>query len=236
MINMLALFGTEAVAFWTLFGGLCAVGSNIVLQLVIALCGYCYSIFRGMTRMQYTSSSGTEEIGTADFAYKLITNDAIQKLFTTLLIVAIILLVLSVIVKTITSEFNFQKDGNAKSKILFDAVKALALFIVVPIVSILGLMLANFLLGVIITALESTIGIAEWFNFTNLLEGIVGNVGWGSALNAVLSILGVMNFIMIGCMWPVAKNFWAQQLACFNECLKLQCYGRFLPLLLRLCL
>lgn len=224
MISQLA-FGIDGAMMIAFFVGIFAMmvaGSEIMLHgIVIPLCGACYSFFRGMTQLQFSTSSGESGIGTGDFAYKLITNSAIQKLFTTLLIVAIVLLVISTIIKAITSEFNFQKDGNSKSKILLDAVKALALFVIVPIASILGLMLANFLLGVIVKALENAVGVADAGALTGLLRSIVGNVGWGNALNQVLSIFGVMNFILIGCMWPVAKKLLGAVIGMFQRMFEL---------------
>jgi len=195
--------GAETAIFMGVTLALLILLSGAMVESMILVVSYTYNMFRAVIG---ANLSDNVEIAYGDMVFKVLADKSIQNIFWAMFIVAIIMLVISTIFKTITSEFNFQAGGNAKSKILISAFKALALFVVVPVVGIFGLMIANFLLGAIVTAIE---GSADTRDFIAIVQDSVGIQSAGDYFSVLT------NLIKIGLLWPIAKKFFGATVGVF---------------------
>ena len=89
---------------------------------------------------------GTTTTSGDDLVLTLINSKTIQNIFWALSIIALFLLVVSVIVAIIRSEYQWDKQGNSKGPIFGKALKALALYFTVPVACIFGVWGASQLL------------------------------------------------------------------------------------------
>ncbi len=99
------------------------------------------SIFRSMAGLDLYYYQGEEQSG--DIVISIITSDTIMTIFWSVLVVAIMLLFVTTFVAIIRVEFTEKGAGNAKGPIIGRAIKSLAYFAIVPVVSIFGIWIAN---------------------------------------------------------------------------------------------
>ncbi len=191
--------GLETMFFMALILGILLSLSGLILQIELFIVEIFYGLFRKFITFETNSSTGA--------IIQVLKEPAIQKFLLAIFLVALILLILSTIVKVITLEFNFNKDGNNKSATLKAACKAIAMFVVVPIVSVFGLIIANLLLGVILNALENVLDIpsfVELFNSWGTSNGILN--GLGSVILVFIPINLVGTLISLGLAMPLVKK------------------------------
>lgn len=86
---------------------------------------------------------------TGDIIEVLLKTDIVRNLFISLLVLGIILLGIVTFVSIWKTEWNFDKDGNSKSKIWNSVFKALFNFIAVPVIALFGIFVGNALLRAI---------------------------------------------------------------------------------------
>ena len=98
-------------------------------------------IFRSMAGLDLYYYQGEEQSG--DIVISIITSDTIMTIFWSVLVVAIMLLFVTTFVAIIRVEFTEKGAGNAKGPIVGRAIKSLAYFAIVPVVSIFGIWIAN---------------------------------------------------------------------------------------------
>lgn len=108
---------------------------------------FCQSLFRKLVGLDtiYFNGSSTAD----DIVELLIRTDVVRNLFISLLVLGIILLFITTFISVWKSEWNFEKDGNSKTKIINAALKALFNFIAVPVVAVFGIVVGNAVLKAI---------------------------------------------------------------------------------------
>lgn len=106
----------------------------------------------GMGR--YWDASGTEFVN-QDPILSLVTNDAVLQVFLALTIVAVIMLILTTIIAMIRTEYTTEGAKNTKGNIIGTALKSLAMFFIVPISCIFGIVLCS---GVLKAVYNATAG------------------------------------------------------------------------------
>lgn len=106
----------------------------------------------GMGR--YWDAKGTEFVN-QDPILSLVTNDAVLQVFLALTIVAVIMLILTTIIAMIRTEYTTEGAKNTKGNIIGTALKSLAMFFIVPISCIFGIVLCS---GVLKAVYNATAG------------------------------------------------------------------------------
>ena len=108
----------------------------------------CQIIFRKFAGIADTGLNFNGEDTTGDFVLTLIQTDIVQNLFISLSILAVIILLIATFVGTIKAEF--AKDGNNnKRKVIKNAFRGLANFVLVPVICLFGIYMGNALLKAI---------------------------------------------------------------------------------------
>lgn len=118
---------------------------------------YAYSIFYylfmgicsmvNFAEMLFKKFAGIDPIMTTDGQMKIldvfVKSNEIWGLFVSILILSIVLLFIFTIVAVIKSEFSLDAKGSAKGPIIARSLKSLAMFVIVPVVSLLGVYAVN---------------------------------------------------------------------------------------------
>ena len=110
------------------------------------LIDFVQTVFRRIAGLDtYWFKNGTSlEAQSGDIVESLLISDTVWTVFSSVLIAAIILLFVATIIAILKTELN-EKD-NAKGPVIKQALKAIAYFVLVPVVCILGVTLANIFL------------------------------------------------------------------------------------------
>ena len=110
------------------------------------LIDFVQTVFRRVAGLEtYWFRSGTSvDEHSGDIVESLLVSDTVWTVFISVMIAAIILLFVSTIIAILKTELN-EKD-NAKGPVIKQALKAVAYFIIVPVVCVLGVTLANIFL------------------------------------------------------------------------------------------
>ncbi|MCL2770791.1 MAG: hypothetical protein FWD89_00560, partial [Firmicutes bacterium] len=95
------------------------------------------------------STTRTNPEAGVDLVLLFIQSPMVWNVFLSLGLVAVALLGISTLIAILKSEWNFEKEGNAKGPIFGKAIKALLLFFAVPASAFFGVMFANMILRVI---------------------------------------------------------------------------------------
>lgn len=118
---------------------------------------YAYSIFYylfmgicsmvNFAEMLFKKFAGIDPIMTTDGQMNIldvfVKSNEIWGLFVSILILSIVLLFIFTIVAVIKSEFSLDAKGSAKGPIIARSLKSLAMFVIVPVVSLLGVYAVN---------------------------------------------------------------------------------------------
>ncbi len=115
-----------------------------------------------------------------DSSYSLIST-----VFYSFIIFGVILLVLSTIVSIIKAHYNYDATKSHPLKIVYGSLKSLTLVIIVPVVSLLGIMLAQILLKTLDEITTSSSGAATESMFSTTTTDNEGNVTSVSIANQV---------------------------------------------------
>ena len=109
-------------------------------------------LFRKFAGLDGMSLAGGEE---GDIVMQFINSSIVQQVFLSMVILAIVLIFITSFVAVIKTEFD--KEGkNSKRKVIKNAFRGIANFLIVPIVCIFGLIVGNALLRTIDAALTAT--------------------------------------------------------------------------------
>ena len=136
--------GIGSVLFWIVRMGVWVVNiCETFARKLVALDTYYYN---GQL-IDANTNSGTTI--TNDILEVLVRSDVVRNLFLSLLALAIVLLIIVTFVSVWKTEWNFEKDGNSKSKVINAAFKALFNLIAVPVIAFFGIIVGNALLRAI---------------------------------------------------------------------------------------
>lgn len=131
---------------------------NIFMGLFKSLVAYIYTIFYYLFMgVAYIMNFGealfkkfagldtlmTNDGKTADIVTIFISSNEVWGIFVSILVLSIILLFLFTFIAIIKSEFSLDVKGSAKGPIIARALKSLAMFIIVPTVSVMGVYAVN---------------------------------------------------------------------------------------------
>ena len=136
--------GIGSVLFWIVRMGVWVV--NICETFARKLVGLDTYYYNGQL-IDANTNSGTTI--TNDILEVLVRSDVVRNLFLSLLALAIVLLIIVTFVSVWKTEWNFEKDGNSKSKVINAAFKALFNLIAVPVIAFFGIIVGNALLRAI---------------------------------------------------------------------------------------
>lgn len=108
-------------------------------------------LFRKFAGIEDVAMNGQQ----GDLVLQFINSPIVQQTFWAMLALAVVLLFITTFVAVIKTEFN--KDGNnSKKKVIRNTLKAIANFVIVPIVCLFGLIVGNALLKTIDAGLSTT--------------------------------------------------------------------------------
>lgn len=136
--------GIGSVLFWIVRMGVWVV--NICETFARKLVGLDTYYYNGQL-IDANTNSGTTI--TNDILEVLVRSDVVRNLFLSLLALAIVLLIIVTFVSVWKTEWNFEKEGNSKSKVINAAFKALFNLIAVPVIAFFGIIVGNALLRAI---------------------------------------------------------------------------------------
>ena len=167
-----------------------------VLVLAIGrICDICQLLFRKFAGLDTVRYANKQTDG--DIVMALINDKSVQNVFWAMLVLAVLLLLITTFVATIKTEFN--KDGkNSKKPVFQGAIRAIANFVLVPIITMFGMFMGNALLKAIDgatsvsnrTSLSSQIFLVGAYKTNGQLESVVyTNEGSGSNIQSFGKIL-----------------------------------------------
>lgn len=156
----LALNGGVLSSIWDAIKSIVTFFSNftdILKGIFQATIIYAYSIFYylfmgicsmvNFAEMLFKKFAGIDPIMTSDGQMNIldvfVKSNEIWGLFVSILILSIVLLFIFTIVAVIKSEFSLDAKGSAKGPIIARSLKSLAMFVIVPVVSLLGVYAVN---------------------------------------------------------------------------------------------
>lgn len=149
-----------------LFAGLSGFIGRLLYRLIfLPLCriaDICQLIFKKLAgissngvRFQGLNTSNGSDIVTGDIVQYIVQSDAVKNILWAMLALAVVLLLISVFVATIKTEF--AKDGNNnKRKVIKFAFRGMANFVLVPVICLFGLFMGNVILRAIDGATNPT--------------------------------------------------------------------------------
>jgi hypothetical protein len=148
--------------------------------------------FRRIAGLDGKITVNGEEVN-GDLVLAFIQSDAVWKVFLSFIIVAVGLLFMSTIIAIIRTEMASEKDGNSKGPIFGKAIRAIALFVIVPVASITGIMVSNLLLKVVdgVSKSDSRSSISGMLFYTGVQRANriqqQDDFAWAFAISAQLS-------------------------------------------------
>lgn len=145
---------------------------------------FCQSLVRKLVGLDTIYYNGTKIDGqsggsvTSDLVEIIIKTDVIRNIFISLLVLGIILLFITTFIAVWKTEWNFDKEGNSKTKVINASLKALFNFIAVPVIALFGIFVGNALLRAIDGATSggaSEIGMSRLL-FSSMSTNAVRNI------------------------------------------------------------
>lgn len=110
------------------------------------ICDICQLLFRKFAGLDTVRYANKQTDG--DIVMALINDKSVQNVFWAMLVLAVLLLLITTFVATIKTEFN--KDGkNSKKPVFQGAIRAMANFVLVPVITMFGMFMGNALLKAI---------------------------------------------------------------------------------------
>ena len=145
------VFKTLLSAIWMLVYGIAS-----LMLMFLDFVQDCFKKLAGLDTYYYEDSSGAFE--NEDILQRLLTTPEILKAFGSLVVVGIILLFLFTIIQFIRVEYTTEGAKNSKGNIIQQALKAVAMFVIVPVASLIGIFLSNKVLQIIDNATDPSPG------------------------------------------------------------------------------
>lgn len=128
------------------FGWLWRLFYAIFVLAIGRICDICQLLFRKFAGLDTVRYANKQTDG--DIVMALINDKSVQNVFWAMLVLAVLLLLITTFVATIKTEFN--KDGkNSKKSVFQGAIRAIANFVLVPIITMFGMFMGNALLKAI---------------------------------------------------------------------------------------
>ena len=128
------------------FGWLWRLFYAIFVLAIGRICDICQLLFRKFAGLDTVRYANKQTDG--DIVMALINDKSVQNVFWAMLVLAVLLLLITTFVATIKTEFN--KDGkNSKKPVFQGAIRAIANFVLVPIITMFGMFMGNALLKAI---------------------------------------------------------------------------------------
>lgn len=106
---------------------------------------YVQLLFRKLAGIDSYVYNG--EIVEGDIVLSLIQSDVVKNVFWSLVILGVVLLFISVFVAVLKTEWNWEKEGNSKKKVIANTFRAIANMVLVPVVCIFGIIMGNAVLS-----------------------------------------------------------------------------------------
>ena len=114
------------------------------------LANFAQSLFRRLAGLESIWYNGVQD--DTEPLIKLISDQSVMEVFLALLFVGIVMLMMATIIQIIRVEYTTEGSKNSKGNIVGQALKSLAMFVIVPVGAVLGIYLSNMLLQMIDTA------------------------------------------------------------------------------------
>lgn len=92
----------------------------------------------------------------SDIVLALITSSQVMDVFVALTVLAIVIMFIATIIQIIRSEYTTEKSENNKTAIFKNSLKSMAMFVIVPLAVVMGIILSQFLLKALDTATTKT--------------------------------------------------------------------------------
>lgn len=128
------------------FGWLWRLFYAIFVLAIGRICDICQLLFRKFAGLDTVRYANKQTDG--DIVMALINDKSVQNVFWAMLVLAVLLLLITTFVATIKTEFN--KDGkNSKKPVFQGAIRAMANFVLVPVIIMFGMFMGNALLKAI---------------------------------------------------------------------------------------
>lgn len=129
---------------------------NVILYYIIVggigkICDMCQALFRKFAGLDGMSLNGEE----GDIVMQFINNGRVQQVFWAMVILAVVLIFITSFVAIIKTEFD-KNGNNNKRKVIGSALRGIVNFLIVPVVSIFGVIVGNALLKTLDGALSSS--------------------------------------------------------------------------------
>ena len=142
--------------FFNIIGDFVKVLMNLALALPLALVLTGVMLIAAFAEMVFKKLAGIDVIymnnigyggpdSGQDLVYGFITSQAVQDVFWSIIALSIVLLFIFTIVALIRSEFTLDLKGSAKGPIIGRALKSLANFIIIPVVTLISVIGVNYL-------------------------------------------------------------------------------------------
>lgn len=116
----------------------------------------CFKKLAGLDTYYYEGTTSAFE--KEDILQRLLTTPEILKAFGSLVVVGIILLFIFTIVQFIRIEYTTEGAKNSKGNIIQQSLKSLAMFVIVPIATLIGIFLSNKILQILDNATDPSPG------------------------------------------------------------------------------
>lgn len=158
LMNNLANLLRNSVLGWLfdiingIYGYVCRIIYSILIVPLATIIDICQLMFRKFAGLKDMTIEGQDTTG--DIVIDLINSKTVQNIFWSMFILAFILLLVCTFVATIKTEFDAEGNNN-KRKVIKNAFRGLANFVLVPIISVFGLIVSNGLLRTIDAATSS---------------------------------------------------------------------------------
>lgn len=128
------------------FGWLWRLIYAILVLAIGRICDICQLLFRKFAGLDTVRYANKQTDG--DIVMALINDKSVQNVFWAMLVLAVLLLLITTFVATIKTEFN--KDGkNSKKPVFQGAIRAMANFVLIPVIIMFGMFMGNALLKAI---------------------------------------------------------------------------------------
>lgn len=128
------------------FGWLWRLFYAIFVLAIGRICDICQLLFRKFAGLDTVRYADKQTDG--DIVMALINDKSVQNVFWAMLVLAVLLLLITTFVATIKTEFN--KDGkNSKKPVFQGAIRAMANFVLIPVIIMFGMFMGNALLKAI---------------------------------------------------------------------------------------
>ena len=125
-----------------------------IAKFFLTLLDFVQMLFRRLAGLPVDNSNAVAEndFGQGDIAFDLLRSDVVRNTIIAMAILALCLLFIATFIQIARVEFTEEGAKNSKTPIIAQALKALAMFVIVPITCLVGVFLSNLVLRMVDTA------------------------------------------------------------------------------------